>query len=517
MTVDEDHSVQESPLQGGADVEPGDITDMKPEASQFEIEGLHTTFSKGTRCYLTYLLGFIMVLSTLTATIYFPLIPLLSSSFSSSTQAINLTVTVYAIVQAISPGIFASLADTFGRRPVLLILLVIYTGGSLGLVFDKGSYAALMTLRALQSLGGSPIPAIAYGIVADVATVAERGKMLGPMLSTCNGISAIGPVAAGAAAFSTGGYIWIFVVLLVIAVVSLLATGFTVPETCRAIVRNGSVPATGVWRTWSSLINSRRGFTKAHVTSECDVKPQTPQWTPAKALKSLRIIIYPDAAAILWMVGSSYCVYYTFQVAIPTIFDEVYAYNELYIGLAFLPGLAGMTIGGIIAGKLVDRNYAKTLQKQSSDSEGEGGLGGNSLNSFPIEAARYRHCLPFVFIQSLQIIGYGWAVHFRAHAAIPLTLQFSICGLAMLLNHTASALLVDVFPNESSSAYASGQIVRCALSAVLAAVLEPLVQTMGRGWYFTMLSLFVNVTGALSVLISRWKGMRWRRKRCGVV
>ena len=226
---------------------PGQSTSSKSPHHASRSEEAYTVFSAGIRTYLTYLLGFIMVLSTLTATIYFPLIPLLSDAFSVSVQKTNLTVTVYAIVQAIAPRIFASLADTSGRRPVLLGLLVVYAGASLGLTLAKNNYTALMTLRALQSLGGSPIPAIAYGIVADVALVAERGKMLGPMLSTCNGLSAVGPVAAGAAAFSTGGYTWIFVTLLVISAVCLLLTGFTVPETCRVIVGNGSTPTTGVW------------------------------------------------------------------------------------------------------------------------------------------------------------------------------------------------------------------------------------------------------------------------------
>ncbi|KAH0538160.1 hypothetical protein FGG08_005218 [Glutinoglossum americanum] len=77
----------------------------------------------------------------------------------------------------------------------------------------------------------------------------------------------------------------------------------------------------------------------------------------------------------------------TFQTAIPVIFKEIHGYNELEIGLAFLPGLAGMTIGGIVAGKLVDGNYAKTAQKYNVDVDRKKG---DSLKDFLIEAARYR-------------------------------------------------------------------------------------------------------------------------------
>ncbi|KAI4690331.1 hypothetical protein J4E81_007484 [Alternaria sp. BMP 2799] len=57
----------------------------------------YSAFPQSTRTYLTYILGIIQLISTLTTTIYFPLIPTLSTHFSVSIQAINLTVTVYAI------------------------------------------------------------------------------------------------------------------------------------------------------------------------------------------------------------------------------------------------------------------------------------------------------------------------------------------------------------------------------------------------------------------------------------
>jgi MFS family permease len=144
---------------------------------------------------------------------YFPLIPLLSTTFATPLQSINLTITAYAIAQALSPALFASLSDHFGRRTVLLPLIALYALASAGLVFvaryhsrdSPHSYVGLITLRVLQSIGGSPTPAIAYGVVADVVGVAERGGVLRPMLATCNALSAVGPVVGGAVAMATEG------------------------------------------------------------------------------------------------------------------------------------------------------------------------------------------------------------------------------------------------------------------------------------------------------------------------
>lgn len=68
-------------------------------------------------------------------------------------------------------------------------------------------------------------------------------------------------------------------------------------------------------------------------------------WYPLRVLSSLRIIFYPDVAAVLWTVYTSYSVYYTFQVAVPVIFAEIYGYNELEIGLALPPLFFGFTLG----------------------------------------------------------------------------------------------------------------------------------------------------------------------------
>lgn len=243
----------------------------------------YSLLSASMRTYLTYLLGFIITLSTLTATAYFPLISMLSVHFCVSIQAINLTVTVYAICQVISPALFASLADAFGRRPILLCLIGLYACASLGIALNRDSYAALVALRALQSIGGSATPPIAYGIVADVAVVSERGKMLGPMLSTCNAISAMGPVVGGAMALRTEGYTWIFLGLLIIAVFCLLLAGFTLPETARNVVGNGTKSPHAVWRTWASFFQRKEQQRRTEKKASDAPKDQqqvgrTPTW-----------------------------------------------------------------------------------------------------------------------------------------------------------------------------------------------------------------------------------------------
>lgn len=245
------------------DRENHDSDDISSEAEEYSV------FPKSTITYLTYLLGCVMLLSTLTATIYFPLIPMLATNFSVSIQAINLTVTVYAICQAISPGVFASLADAFGRRPVLLVLIGVYTAASLGLALNKSSYGVLMALRALQSIGGS---------------------------ATVPAISAIGPLIGGAVAQGTGGFEWVFMALLIIAAMLFVVTGLTLPETSRNLIGNGTKPAHGIWRTWWSCPHMKP--IDPHTREKPDSREgpaSSLHWKTLSIFASLRIMLYPDA------------------------------------------------------------------------------------------------------------------------------------------------------------------------------------------------------------------------------
>lgn len=158
----------------------------------------------------------------------------------------------------------------------------------------------------------------------------------------------------------------------------------------------------------------------------------------------------------------------------------------------------------------MDENFAKVARRNNITLDRKKA---EDLQEFPIEDVRYRHIIYFVAFEVVLVIGYGVAIIYGVHPAIPLVMQFFVCAASTLLSHTASALVVDVFPNSSSTSYASGQVMRCDLSAASAAILDPLTRTVGRGWCFTIFALFVGLSGIVSLKISRTKGMEWKQKR----
>ncbi|KAI1123238.1 major facilitator superfamily domain-containing protein [Nemania abortiva] len=512
----------------------------------------HSVFSDSMITYLTYLLGYLSLASSLTATIYFPIIDLLAARYHTSVQAINLTITLYVVLQGIAPSFFSPLSDTLGRRPVFLVTFTIYLLAGVGLVANTNSYVALILLRGLQSIGGSAVLSLAYAVVADVVPHSQRGAVLGPMLAATNLGPCIGPVVGGGAILASGNPRWCFATLVIFGASALLLIGWTMPETGRAVVGNGAVEAQGVWATWWQLVRSafrsrRRSaglqdassgsgdLEKASthprengndgndaVADPGNLAPMLAADDPnfgktgrgklsaPNPLSSVRLIFHRDTALILWLCATPYAVWYCIQTSIPLIYGPGYGFNDLEVGLSFLAGGGGVITGGVIAGRLMDWSFRKTAVKAGLSPDKKKGI---DISSFPIEKARSTASIPIMLVSMFAVGGYGWAVHAHAHPAIPLILQFYIGAKCTVLHQIYSALIVDIFPSSPGTAAASNNICRCTLSAIVVAILQPVVKAIGYSWLFTILALIEGLSGIVAVWMLRQRGREWRNKR----
>ena len=166
----------------------------------------YTVFTPATRRLIQLLIATATLTSPITATIYLPLLPLLQHHFHTSAQAINLTITLYLVFQALAPLLISSFSDHLGRRPVYFGTFALYTVASFWLAVNTSSYAVLLILRALQSFGASALLSVTYGTVADICTSAERGKVLGPVMAAGNLGTGIGPIVGGCIALGSGSF-----------------------------------------------------------------------------------------------------------------------------------------------------------------------------------------------------------------------------------------------------------------------------------------------------------------------
>lgn len=515
----------------------------------------YTVFGALQRRYIIYLVGFLTLASTLTANIYLPLIYDLAAHYHTSIHDIYLTMTVYIIVQALAPSLFCPVSDTYGRRPAFLATLLIYTAASaaLALSYPAGSYAVLTALRALQSMGGSAATSLAFSVASDLAPRATRGTLIGPVQAWNSLGPCLGPALGGLIVWGTGEPLWCFVALAVFGAVAVLLVGWTLPETARAVVGDGSIAARGWWRTWWCVPTARGAaaaddakaktqedgrdacvepvHTKAlrdlsDSDSDAEPEPEAPPrpahdmhaavtgrgtFVSPRPWASLTVLCHADTVLVLWVAGAAYALGYTVNSAVPLLLAD-YGLSPLAASLCFLPGGAGVIAGSLLAGRLMDHNWRRVAETRGLPTAA---AQGDPDADFPVEEARTRFALAWLLALTGLVALLGWAVHARAPLAATLALLALVGALQAVTYQAFQGYAVDLFPRAAGRAVAANNMVKCALSAAMMAVLQPLLDRLGAGCFFTALALaHGGLSMAMVLALQRW-GPRWRRAREG--
>ena len=126
---------------------------------------------------------------------------------------------IYLLAQTVTIPLYGKLADTFGRKPVLVIGIVIFLVGSVASAL-AWNMVALIGFRALQGLGAGSIMATVNTLAGDLYSVRERARVQG-WLSSVWGVAAIlGPTLGGAFA-EYASWHWIFLINLPIGALAL--------------------------------------------------------------------------------------------------------------------------------------------------------------------------------------------------------------------------------------------------------------------------------------------------------
>ena len=172
----------------------------------------------------------LVVLGQFATELYLPSMPSMATYMHVNINMIQLSIAVYVFGFAIGSMIYGTLSDKFGRRPIILICLLVGSIGSLVCCFSF-SIDSLLIGRMIQGLGFSGGAVVARSITKDVS---ESREELARISST------MGILYAGAIAFAPiiGGYIekylfWrvSFILLLILAIATISLCWYRIPET----------------------------------------------------------------------------------------------------------------------------------------------------------------------------------------------------------------------------------------------------------------------------------------------
>jgi EmrB/QacA subfamily drug resistance transporter len=116
----------------------------------------------------------------------------------------------YLLAATTTVPTFAKLADMYGRKPIFLIGISLFVGGSV-LCGLSQSILQLIVFRTLQGLGAGAVQPMALTIVGDVFEPIKRARVQG-LFSSVWGVSAVVGPALGGLLTETVGWRWVFYV-----------------------------------------------------------------------------------------------------------------------------------------------------------------------------------------------------------------------------------------------------------------------------------------------------------------
>ncbi len=273
---------------------------------------------------------------------------------------------VYLLAQAVSVPVYSKLADTVGRKPIILLGIGLFLLGSIlcGLAW---SMPALIAFRAIQGLGAGAVQPIAITIVGDIYSLTERAKVQGYLASVWAVSSVVGPTLGGV--FSQFvSWRWIFFVNIPLCLLAgwmllrqyhervepvrhrLDYLGATLLTTSLTLLILGILEGGQAW-AWNSpqsigVFAAGAVLLIAFFAAERRAaEPVLPLWVLSRRLLGVTSLIGLAVGAIL--IGlTSY---------VPTYLEGVLGVSPLLAGLA----LAALTLGWPISASLSGRLYLR--------------------------------------------------------------------------------------------------------------------------------------------------------------
>ncbi|QRV95366.1 major facilitator superfamily transporter [Ceratobasidium sp. AG-Ba] len=277
----------------------------------------------------------------------------------------------FLVATTSSQIVIARLSDIFGRKALLISVIILFTIGNLLCGFAKTA-VWLFVARAVAGLGGGGINSMAMIIMSDVVSLQERGKYQGFIGAAVALGSGIGPLVGGA--LSSAGWRWVFWFTVPITSVCIAQLWWMLPqnkmsanfgEKLRMIDFTGSVVSLaavvlilvplsggGTYYSWNSALV----ISMISVGSVLAILFILVEWRLA-SLPILPLYLFRNRN-ILIIYGTTFLtgiVYYCNLYFLPAYYTDARGFTPVQAGIYLLPLVLIQSLSSSISGQFLSK------------------------------------------------------------------------------------------------------------------------------------------------------------------
>ncbi len=197
------------------------------------------------------MLVLITLAGTLAMHIFVPALPIAGEALSADNAQMQLTISLYILGLAIGQLFYGPLSDAVGRRPALMLGMLIYSVAGI-VAWQAQSVETLITARFFQAFGGCAGLALGRAMIRDTAAPDRAVQRL----AVLNLVVAIGPAMApliGSLLTTTLGWRTVLLALCLMGVGNLLFVWRLMPETAKP---SGRIDLLNLAHEYRTLIRS---------------------------------------------------------------------------------------------------------------------------------------------------------------------------------------------------------------------------------------------------------------------
>lgn len=166
---------------------------LQPEPTHDRLDPLNFSASQKAICLFIVIFSYFMLTYFTTAPI--PSFAFLEEQLSINYSQVSWTFAVPCLGLAAAPLLVGALADTYGRRPVLIISTSIALIASGCTAIKSINYNGYMAARFFQGLGAGPAANVGLVIINDISFQHERGLRIGLWTISANMGTCLGGVS----------------------------------------------------------------------------------------------------------------------------------------------------------------------------------------------------------------------------------------------------------------------------------------------------------------------------------